>query len=597
MQTLDSFLPFQFPVQVTIDGRTLDYLLTVDETGHVFEAIPTIFELPPVAQQLILGDSDEAIWRKIKAYTRLFKYLVPLVLAEKLPFHQAELLPLVTEIRKRLKEKGLIWAELPVSASENTLAMQVLSVFGAHKLAASKREAAWIMIIATLGDVHNLGEGKELFTIGSKYPELASDFFPTVIPFFKQHVQANAFSVISNVNIKTNTIKAYLIEELEHPSCVPCANNILQALKSFDPANKDIYAAVVRFYDRKNELADVFTLDTLMDILKHHFTQRTKEIGFEIIRMNHSQNAYHAAKTLIEIGVEENEILEVMMPVFSEAKDADSAAATFSVLSYCISPAYQPAPEEVLDVAIRILSKNKDKGITNSVPGIARKNKTYLLVNRLFELLHHEVAAVRAMILLAIGDFHSTLKVEFNGRETYFYLNYPTGIDFKPFMTTHFVTCYWDLTKDKDIDVVKTAIKLIGKIGYEQLRDDYIDPLLKLAEADSRKEIWPEVIQAINRILPRIPYPAQIEPFYLSALESYIYFGRPEAILGLSFSPNRAFKNSLKEKYANDRDKGVQRVIKQELFAVSKGRIMIKLLNLINRLRRLSTLKTTRKML
>jgi hypothetical protein len=70
MQVTDMFPSFQFPVQVTIDGRTLDYLLTVDETGHVFEAVPTVYELPLLAQKLILGETDGQLERKIRAYPR-----------------------------------------------------------------------------------------------------------------------------------------------------------------------------------------------------------------------------------------------------------------------------------------------------------------------------------------------------------------------------------------------------------------------------------------------------------------------------------------------------------------------------------------------
>lgn len=568
MEATNHLSSFQFPVQVSIDDQKFDYVLTLDETGHVYAAIPVVYDLPLAAQQLILGDSDKAMERKIKAYGRLFKYLVPLVLAEKLPSYQAELLPLVIEIRKRLQERGLTWVDLPLDGSVNSPAMQALSIFGNNRQVSSPWAGAWGMIVTSLESLDNAGEGEVLSAMAHRYPDAASNFLPAVIPLCNEDIQSRTFAELRYAKIRTKRFKDYLLEELEHPSCKPCVDGILGTLAGFGPDQKDIYEAALRFYERETNLEGRAS-DRLMNILEHYPTPRTKEIGFDIIRRNDRQNAAYAARTLIQIGVAQNEILDLMLPFFREAT-AEASVATFRILSDSISPEYMPTAEEVLDVAVRILVKNNDTSVVVSTSNIAYKNRTYLLVDRLFDLLNHEVSAVKQMVLWIIKYFHNTVKAEFYTKPyDKFYgdgkpLNPKIKINFKPFVEVRFTTRYWELTKDPDTDTARAAIALIAKVGYEQRRKDYIDSLLDLAEHDSRYVIQQQIIEAINEILYRIPYPPQIEPFYLSILDSN-RISRYAAVYGLRFSPNQAFKKAIWEKYQDDQDNSVSRAIKNEL--------------------------------
>ncbi len=589
MQTLDSFIPFQYPVQVTIDGRTLDYLLTVDETGHVFQAVPVVYDLPPVAQKLILGDSRDLLNRKIRAYVRLFKYLVPLYLAHKLSLPEVDMLPLATEIQQRLQAKSLTWATLPYDPSIYNPAMKAISVFGTNKNNAQSSYwiDAWEAIIQIFKNLNSRDNDEYLSSFGTRFFDVASDFLPAITPLLNKDAQYGIFNQIAYKRIRTSMIKEFLLEELDNPACFEYLDGILSALAIFGSGDKDIFEAVVKFYEQKKGVMGSAS-DRLMEVLMHHPCVRTTEIGFEIIHQNHSQHAYYAARILIEMGVKQGEILKIMMPHFVAA-EPDSASAVFYVLRNCITPELLPDSEDLLDVAVRILSKQRVSSVVHSVPIIARQNETYLKVDELYQLLNHEATGVREMALLTIQEFHQRLKIEFYGEARY--LNKRTKIDFKPFTTPRFTECYWKLAQDSDREVARAAIRVLGMVGFEQKRKDYIDLLLGLAKPDSRKDIQEVAIGAINFILERIPYAAQIEPLYLSILESNLYYVRSSTIYGLRFSPDLNFKNALWMKYRDDQNTSVQSAIKNDLFRVPKRSFQVRFYNIINLLTQSKTRK------
>jgi hypothetical protein len=117
--------PFQHAIQITIDDKPIDYLLTVDETGHVYEAKPMIFELPEAAQKLFFGKSDGQLERKIEALAKLSHYLLPLSLAGQLVAFQEELVPLVQDIKRRLADKKMQWRDLTSYANKKSEALEI----------------------------------------------------------------------------------------------------------------------------------------------------------------------------------------------------------------------------------------------------------------------------------------------------------------------------------------------------------------------------------------------------------------------------------------------------------------------------------------
>jgi len=583
MQITDFKDSFQFPVQVTIDGKLLDYVLTLDETGHVYEAVPTVFELPLMAQKLILGETDGRLERKIRAYGRLFKYLVPLYLANKLSLAEVDLLSIATTIKQRLQARNLTWATLPYDPSIYTPAMKAISVFGTNQ----QREVspywidAWEAIIQILENLYSRELAETFGRFSNMFFDVADEFLPAIIPLLDQDAQYGSYNQIAYNRIRSSNIKAFLLEELENPACFEYAEAILGALAIFGSSHKDVFNATVEFYAQKKTLKGHIS-GRLMEVLANHPCQRTTEIGFEIICQNDSQHAYYAARILIGMGVKQEAVLKVMLPHF-EVAEPDSVSAVFYVLCNCIAPEYLPVPEVLLDVAVRTLSKQRVSAVIYSVPEIARKNETYLKVDELHQLLRHEANGVREMALMTIKEFHQRLKIEFYGAQ---YMNKRTKIDFKPFTTPRFTECYWELAEDPDREVARAAIRILGKVGYELRRKDYIDLLMGLVAPDSPKYIEEVVVESINYILERVPYATQIEPFYLSILESNRYSGRASTVYGLRFSPDLNFKNALWAKFRNDQDNSVQSAIKNDLFRVPRRSFGVRFHNFINEMTR-----------
>lgn len=537
-------MPFQFPVQVTIDGRTLDYLLTVDETGQVFEAVPTVFDLPLSAQRLILGETDGQLERKIWAYTRLFKYLVPLALVGKLPAYQEVLMPLVEEIERRLQEKGMQWAQLPIDSQNATLVEQVLNVFGRDQQASPQLKALWTTITAILENIADWRTSKAVSNMGYEYPTLAADFFTAIIPLRKFEAQKYTFEYLAPT--KLESVKHYLLKELEIPSCIPYASGILKALEAYGSGDNEIYNAVIRFYELAESM-DEYGLAKLTEVLEHYPTLRSKEIGFEILCLNKRFSARYAAYFLLKLGVSQKEIVDVMMPFFKEA-DPDISEAAMAIFGKFISTESLPSAAETLDIFKKAAPKKRDLNIALSMCDIAAKNGMYLFVDELFNLLYHELHTVREGTLIFINHAYKC-----------------NGIGIEKFKTPKMTKRFWELTNDPNTDVVLSAIRLLSKIGREQKRINYIDKLLDVISRNDRNyKIKLEAMEAINIMLHQVPYQNQIEALYIMALEEESSI-KVLALEGLCFCPDYAFKESLFLKYKNDSDNAVRRAAKSIL--------------------------------
>lgn len=539
MNATSNFMPFQFPVQVTIDGRTLDYLLTVDETGHVFEAVPTIFDLPLAAQKLILGETDGQLERKIWAYTRLFKYLVPLTLARKLPTYQEVLNPLVEEIERRLQEKGMKLQDLPDAFISSTFGLQVLSVYDPNKVASPHLVEVWTNITSIIENLGRETGSNEIWSLGRYETNPASGFFPAIMPFLNSQMQRVAFERLEYK--KKEPPKRYLLEELEVPSCQAYAEGILKALRACKSEGDDIYNAVIQFYDRSKKL-NGGTLAYLIEILGNYPTLRTKEIGFEIFHLNEPYAAGYAAKSLLKIGISEKEIVEALLPYFEKA---DYGASTNKALSvfYHISAENLPDVHTILEVFIRMLSKGNNPNLAYSMVGIAKKTGLFLLPNLLFELLSHESPGVRGGTLVLINCSE-------NGDKA------PVA----DYRTPEMIARFLELTYDSNGTIAKDALILLRNIGCTQKTPKYIDHCLKIiAQNPQDVSLRCEAMRAINETLYHVPYQNQIEPIYLAALEESNYNFRAAALNGLRYSPNETFKRTLQTRFREDTEQEVRR--------------------------------------
>lgn len=561
MNATSNFMPFQFPVQVTIDGRTLDYLLTVDETGLVFEAVPTVFELPLAAQKLILGETDGQLERKIWAYAGLFKYLVPLALAKKIPNYQEELAPLVVEIENRLQKREKFWAGLPLNSIPDSIPRQVLTVFGQEPLVPPNLSDCWEKIVIILTEKNRL-KYDEINAIGRQHTEIAVDFFLVISPFLGEKDQQTIFESLQFE--RAASVKEFFLKALNDTYAKPFAVTILIALGNF-PGEKVIHDAVVTYCEQNDSFSDN-ELENIVTVCSKYPTLRSREICFKILCLNRKTSALQAAKALRVMGGGEKEIVAALMPYFDGA-DLEVLEAIFSVLKHCISFWNLPDGTKVLKVYGSLVSNHPGFKPNEDLTTVAIKSSVYSQLDQLMALLEDANPNVREGILaLLIEHF----KMRF--------------MDFKSLMETPIVEKYLDLINDPDPKVAQKAICLLGLLGAKQRNTNYITILLDLANQNLDKDlIIREVIRAINEIIDYTPYPYQIEPFYLAILDGNDVDAKRLAFTGLRFSPDKAFKMALREQYRSDPE---IRLSANYLITTPYRGMRLRILDLVNKLKR-----------
>jgi hypothetical protein len=537
MKDTSNFPTFQFSLQVTIENQILDYLVKVDDIGQVHEATPMIFELPIVTQKLILGETDEQFERKIKAYAGLLKYLVPLVLAGQLPAYQEQLHPLVEEIKQRLQNRALQWGELPLKSLPFSLVREVIEVYQ-RGTASPALKACWEKLVYIIENQNGWTQDEVRF-LGYHHAILAADFFPVIIPFFKPNFQGEFYTNLRNV--QSEELKNYLLKELNEPFSKPYGHNIVYCLAKYDPADLSIYEAVLNFYKRiETDLGANSGLWAFLSFLKHYPFPPTKEICFDILLLNQWESSVEAAGILLTMGVKQEEIVALLMPDF-QSGNPDLSRVAFAIFAKHIAGEYLPNADKVLDIYVNELINNEVSYSVHEMPAIAAKTGIHHTSNRLYEFLEHENKNVRFGILAII-----------NG---YFDINISRV---RNFLTPQMLDRYWDLTADPEEFVARTAIALIGKIGFWKRRADYIDYLLDIGRNTNSRYIKIETMKAIYAIMHWIPYPRQVEPFYLEVLENSDSSEWGYALLGLWFSPNRALKKALWNKYKDHTDSYVR---------------------------------------
>jgi len=533
MDTDDLLQPFEHAVQVNIDGRILDYLLSVDLSGHVHHVQILIFELPASTQKLILGESDGQLERKIRAYAHLFRYLVPLVLADKLPDYQKQLGSLVDEIKQRLAQRGILWTQLPSDILPSTLALDLRKFHTSQNRVDSTTKLIFESIEYIIDHLKDESPDKledKLNNIPALPNSIAADFFPAIIPFLDFYTQAKTFRRMAD--IKSEQVKNYLVDEIKVPSSEPYISSILHALKIYGTEDNDIFNAVVGFYERSDKQGIFgYNLINVLDLLRRYLRPRTKEILLEVLRSNHPSGAWYAAEALLNIGTHQKEIAQEIMPSFKSG-NPDVCKVIFKIFMECISEEYLPSADETLNVIAITPLKTTDSDTLSIMADLAIKTGIHLRPYHLLELLNHESATFRCGILNLIHHFYEKLQR-----------------DFKPFKSARMLTCYRNLVKNVETEVAVQAIRLVGKIG--QKKD--IDLLLETISEDFQNHLVDEeAMKAINLLIQRMPYPFQIESYYLAALANNHRSLKVVALQGLRYSPQYKFKKALADKYKND---------------------------------------------
>ena len=530
--------PFQYSIQIIIDNKPIDYLLTVDVTGHVYEAKPAIFELPAMAQKLILSDADEMLEKKIHAFARLIRYILPLTLAGWMESYQEEFAPLVQEINVRLNEKGLKWKDLYHHAIVESVASSVLELFSPDKRISQKQRYSWQRFARAFPNSEGQVPRYYLLSTSEELPMVAEDFLPAVIPFLKPSSRLGAYGALGN--IKTEAIKTFLLSELESLYARSYSNHIFKALKGYPPTDVQLCDAAMQFYRRTNRLRER-SVSILLDVLMEHPSHRTRAFAIEILKKNSRYSAVHAARALLKMGVPPHEVTDIAIPLFMAA-DPKLSEASFSILAIEALPAkHLPKAKKVLNIMVETLSKRHNPNIIYALPPLAYKTGLYRYADKICRLLEHEASAVREGMLRLIRDAFQM-----------------KDVDIRPFVKEKMLKKYLALAGDINQAVAQSAITLIGIICKGKRMASYIDPLLEVYKQKSKVSVKLEILKAINSILLVIDYPPQIEPIYLEALKNDDSRFRFEALRGLRFSPDNAFKKTLEE-YKNDTDELVKK--------------------------------------
>lgn len=535
MDLQNPFSPFEFALQVDIDGRNWDYVLTVDEMGQVHEAIPAIFELPASSHKMIIGESDGQLERKIRAHAGLFKYLVPLALAGKLPTYQEQLAPLVTVINQRLQEKGLEWGKLHPVALSNSLADEILRCYGENAAESEALQACWDNIIAII-EKQPPWPLDEIDFLGQDHGQVAADFFPAITPFYPLDFQAAFYTHLKGYHAEST--KQYLLQELTEPSCTPYASGIIEALEPYISEDLAIYQGVVDFCNRIDLKADLPA--AALYLLTHYPLPPTQAICSKILCKGNVHQAEEATAILLSMGMPQAEIVALLLPRFRSG-DATVSFSAFSVFAQHISAEYLPGAAEILDVYVQELNSFTRSYSPSQISAIAIKVGIHFMSDRLYDLLAHENEKVRSGILALISGYHK--------KSDYF----------SEFLTPPMLDRYWKLCVDPENQIATRAIRLLGKIAVMTKRADYIAAFIAICQNTTKQNIQFETIDAINFILHRLAYQPQIEPFYLNFLQKGTERYWSLVLNGLRLSPNLALKQNLWTKYKDHSDSGVRR--------------------------------------
>jgi len=119
----------QSNIRLSIQETIVDYRVNHDITGKVYEVKPLVFELPKIAQQLILGKKPEEMVSKIDALGNLIQLMLPFGIVEQVPFLHEELKEIIANIDRELKVQRINKEELFLIAEKESLESYILYSF------------------------------------------------------------------------------------------------------------------------------------------------------------------------------------------------------------------------------------------------------------------------------------------------------------------------------------------------------------------------------------------------------------------------------------------------------------------------------------
>jgi len=539
MKSNNIFEPFKCSVQLLIDENHIEYVLEIDVTGHVYSAKAMIFELPEAAMKLSINEGNEELERKIRAYSGLFEYIVPLVLSGRLPSYTVRFESIVQEVNSRLASVSLNWGELYDKVTEGSIAQLAFIGLGNFSEPRSKMRQIWDKISTIIEKMRDGKVHGDLKFLAEAHISDLGFFFVNIAPFFPSVDQKYVLKHLSN--FKSEKLKQYLIGELKKPDCHHYVSGLIYGFLSYEGNDIDIYNAIITYFDNTKEISEE-TLEAMCEVLLKHNTDKSIQVGYELLNRNEEYSAPKAARLLYE-HLENKQDLFNRILLSLEHEEIKKSGAAYQILSEPEYTKYLPEAKDILMLMVRTMEKGRDQSVIYSMAPLVRNTGIIHLQDEVYELLSHDFISVReGILLLIICCGHEIGAPEYSSHK--------------------FMEKYYSLALDEDLEVRRCAFRILEKGGKYIMNPDNVDKLLGILNELPKDKSAMDAMTTINYILDSIPYQPQIEDYYKKALEEKDGHFRKYAMIGLTHSSDVKLKKSLFA-YENDSSEEVRKLVEQ----------------------------------
>lgn len=297
-------------VSLSIEGHSLDYEVTTNLCGEVREIKCLFLELPPSAQQLIMGENWETDVAKVKAYRTLLRYFIA---AQILGIRQEkDIQPLIEKIAEARQA-----AQLPpqrVEASELTdpwfIALDLL-------IKEQRANPPTGIQISLLGAVqclfmnHPIPLKKALLNLSSNPPPLVSEVIRAWIPALPSQLRFCAYQTLKQLTSPEN--RSLLLAAYRDKANAKGMAFIIAGLSLY--RDQEVYELLVEHASRPN--LPHAQKKSLLNTLQAHHKQDPRDYAWNFVFDPHLNE--RAVMLLKEKGVQNEVIINyILAPLYKD---------------------------------------------------------------------------------------------------------------------------------------------------------------------------------------------------------------------------------------------------------------------------------------
>ena len=284
------------------DNTSIDYQVTYDITGKVYNAIPVIYSLPENAQRLILGKNFKEKKEEIENIKNLIPLILPLGIVNQSDFFQDALSEIITSINAEIKTQEIPLENIYEYAEEESLAYYIFLLSSKINLdfRLSNLREITDLIKSIVKQQSNIAEFDRFRSFARSYPYISFKIISQIVPFIKTAPQRKAFYEILE-DYQSEACKDYLVNELTNITDEIIILGILKGL-STQNLRKDIKAQkeLLAVFYSKIQVSDPSFI-YLMRLLEQFPNEDTVSVGLEILDQNKG-GVLPAANLLLQIG-------------------------------------------------------------------------------------------------------------------------------------------------------------------------------------------------------------------------------------------------------------------------------------------------------